>query len=39
MLPFCAFYFGVSVLKQDIRKKGTLVVKGLLRNLVTRPQP
>ena len=27
------FYFGVSLLKLNIRKKGTLIIQGLLGNL------
>ena len=35
-MPVCPFYFGVpSILKPDSREKGTLIVKGLLRNLDT----
>ena len=34
MVPFCPFYFGVPLLKPDNKKKGTLIVMGLLRNLV-----
>ena len=30
---FCIFYFGVSLLKPNIGKKGTLIVKGLLGTL------
>ena len=33
VVPFCPFYFGVSLLKQKSRKKGTLIIKGLLGNL------
>ena len=29
------FYFGVSFSKQNRRKKGALIIKGLLRNLVS----
>ena len=32
-MPFCPFYFKVSLLKPNGRKKGTLITKGLLRNL------
>ena len=32
-MPFCPFCFRVPLLKLSIRKKGTLIVKGLLRNL------
>ena len=34
VVPFYPFYFGVSLLKQNSRKKGTLITKGLLGNLV-----
>ena len=30
---FCPFCFRVPLLKLSIRKKGTLIIKGLLRNL------
>ena len=30
---FFPFYFGISLLKLNIRKKGTLVIEGLLGNL------
>ena len=33
VVPFCPFWFGVSLLRLSIRKKGTLIIKGLLRNL------
>ena len=33
-MPFCPFCFRVPLLKLSIRKKGTLIIKGLLRNLV-----
>ena len=33
VVPFCPFYFRVPFIKLNIRKKGTLIVKGLLRNL------
>ena len=33
-MPFCPFYFGVSLLKLNSRKKGTLIINGLLWNLV-----
>ena len=33
VVPFCPFYLGVSVLKPNIWKEGTLIVKGLLGNL------
>ena len=32
--PFFPFYLGVSLLKLNSRKKGTLFMKGLLGNLV-----
>ena len=32
-MPFCPFCFRVPLLKLSIRKKGTLIIKGLLRNL------
>ena len=32
VVPFCPFYLGVSLLKLNSRKKGTLVIKGLLGN-------
>ena len=32
--PFCPFWCGVSLLKPNSRKKGTLMIKGLLENLV-----
>ena len=36
VVPFCPFYCGgVSLLKPNIRKKGTLIIRGLLRNLDT----
>ena len=34
VVPFCPFCLGVSLLKPNIRKKGTLIIKGLLGNLV-----
>ena len=34
VVPFCPFYFGVSLLKLNSRKKGTLIINGLLGNLV-----
>ena len=34
--PFAFLYFGVSLLKLNIREKGTLVIEGLLRNLGNR---
>ena len=33
VVPFCPLYFGVSLLKLNSRKKGTLVIDGLLENL------
>ena len=33
VVPFCPFYLGVSFLEPNIRKKGTLIIKGLLGNL------
>ena len=33
MVPFCLFEFGVSLLTLNIRKKVTLNIKELLRNL------
>ena len=38
VVPFCPVYLGVSLLKLNSRKKGTLVIKGLLGNLVN-PKP
>ena len=35
-MPFSPFYLGVSLLKLNSRKKGTLIVKGLLGNLVMK---
>ena len=32
-VPFFPFQFGVSLLKLNIRKKGTLIIMGLLGNL------
>ena len=32
-MPFCRFYFGVSLLKLNNRKKGTLIINELLENL------
>ena len=32
-VPFCRFYLGVSLLKRNITKKGTLIINGLLGNL------
>ena len=37
-MPFCPFYFGVSGLKLNSRKKGTLIINGLLGNLGTLRQ-
>ena len=34
MVPFCPFCFGVSLLQLNSRKKGTLILNGLLGNLV-----
>ena len=34
VVPFCPFNFGVSLLKLNSRKKGTLIINGLLGNLV-----
>ena len=34
MVLFCPFYLGVSLLKPNIRRKGTLIVRGLLGDLV-----
>ena len=34
VVPFYLFYFGVSLFKQNSGKKGTLIIKGLLGNLV-----
>ena len=31
--PFCPFWFRAFWLKLNMRKKGTLIIKGLLRNL------
>ena len=33
VVPFYPFYFGLSLFKQNSRKKGTLIIKGLLGNL------
>ena len=36
VVPFCPFYLGgLLILKPNIRKKGTLIIKGLLGNLGT----
>ena len=35
MVPFCPFYFRVPLIKPNSKKKGTLIVMGLLRNLAT----
>ena len=35
-VPFCPFYFGVFLLKLNSKKKGTLIINGLLGNLVFR---
>ena len=34
VVPFFPFNFGVSLLKQNSRKKGILMIMGLLGNLV-----
>ena len=34
-MPFCPFDFGVSLLKLNSRKKGTLIINWLLGNLVS----
>ena len=39
VVPFCPFYFGVSFLKLNSRKKGTLIINGLLGNLDQDLQP
>ena len=33
MVPFSPFYFGFSLLKPNIKEKGTLIIKVLLGNL------
>ena len=33
VVPFCPFHLGVSLLKPNIMKNGTLMIKGLLGNL------
>ena len=33
-MPFCPLYSGVSLLKLNSRKKGTLIINGVLGNLV-----
>ena len=33
-MPFCPFQFGVFLVRRNSRKKGTLIIMGLLRNLV-----
>ena len=38
VIPFCPFCFRVPLLKLNIRKKGTLIIKGLLRNLAPKIQ-
>ena len=35
VVPFCPFSFWAPLLKPNSRKKGTLIFKGLLGNLVT----
>ena len=37
MVPFFPFYFGVSLFKLNTRKKGTLILKGLLGKLDNVP--
>ena len=37
VVPFFPVYFGVSLLELNIRKKGTLIIKGLLENLAWHP--
>ena len=34
LVPFCPSYFGISLLKLNGRKKGTLIINGLPGNLV-----
>ena len=34
MVPFCPFHFRVPLLKPNNKAKGTLIIMGLLRNLV-----
>ena len=34
VVPFCPFSFWVPLLKPNSREKGTLIIKGLLGNLV-----
>ena len=38
VVPFCPFWFGVSLLKPNSSKKGTLTIKGL-ENLVYKFLP
>ena len=35
IVPFCPFFFGVSLLKPKSSQKGTLIINGLLGNLET----
>ena len=37
VVPFRPFYLGVSLLKLNSRKKGTLIINGLLGNLGPNP--
>ena len=37
MVPFCPFYFGVSLLKLNSRKKGTLIIIHGLLTLTGEP--
>ena len=39
VVPFYPFSFWVPLLKPNSRKKGTLIIKGLLGNLVVNPNP
>ena len=32
VVPFCPFWYGISLLKPNSRKKGALIIKGLLEN-------
>ena len=38
VVPFCPFYFRAPLLKPNSREKGTLIIKGLLRNQVSCQQ-
>ena len=38
VVPFCPLYFGASLLRLNSRKKGTLIIYGLLGNLVCTPR-